>query len=198
MTAEATGAREARLPRPISQDDAAAAWARIEPRLDRSGECWLWTGPMNEGGYGLADCGGKTRRVHRIAFAHFKGDTDMHLDHLCRNRSCANPAHLDPVTLQENSARGYGPPSWALRDNTCKAGHKYEEGSYRVMRGGWRKCLVCKRQWNSEWLKADRSRNPEKHREADRAAWARDPDKHREQQRAYRARRSTQGGQNVA
>lgn len=164
--------------RPISREDAAAAWRRIEPRLDRSGECWLWTGRTRQDGYAQVWLRNSQRRVHRIAFAHFRGDTPMELDHLCRNRTCCNPDHLEAVTAQENSARGTGPSSWALRDNTCKAGHPLVEGAYYFWRGE-RKCRECSRK-------------------RDRDEYARDPEKSRARCRAYRERLASQGGRNVA
>ena len=149
-----------KTPRPILPKDAATAWARIEPRLNKSSGCWVWTGIKNAKGYGRVGCGGKTRRVHRVAFAHFKGDTEMHLDHTCRNHACCNPDHLEPVTIQENVARGTGSASWALRDGTCKRGHPLIDGSYRVTTRGRRQCRECVRQWGRE----AHARNPEKNR----------------------------------
>lgn len=174
----------ARKTRPISREDAANAWERIEPRLEKSGECWLWTRRTNRDGYGQIWCGGATRFAHRVAFVHFNGDTPLELDHLCRNPKCCNPTHLDPVTPRENKARGTGPSSWALRDGTCKAGHPYTEGSYYVWRGE-RKCRECSRTRDRKEYASD----PEKFRARLRAARARNPEKDRARCRDYYARR---------
>lgn len=174
----------ARKTRPISREDAAEAWTRIEPRLDKSGECWLWTGSKSEEGYGHVWCGGTSRRAHRVVFAQFRGDTTLELDHLCRNPSCCNPAHLEPVTTQENSARGVGPSSWALRDGACKHGHRFVDGSYYVRVDGARQCRECERKRDREAY----ARDPEKARARRRATRDRNPEKDRVRCRERRAR----------
>lgn len=79
-------------------------WARVT--LDACG-CWLWTGSTNRGGYGNFSHLGEVS-AHRSAFHALVGPipAGMHLDHLCRVRSCCNPAHLEPVTNRENARRG--------------------------------------------------------------------------------------------
>lgn len=74
------------------------------------GPCWLWGGAHNEEGHGLFF---PSRRspigAHRYSYRQLVGPIaeGLHLDHLCRNPPCVNPAHLDPVTVAENTRRGY-------------------------------------------------------------------------------------------
>jgi hypothetical protein len=70
--------------------------------------CWLWTGEMNRNGYGRVRSDGKRVMAHRRAWELLRGPipTGLVLDHLCRNRHCCNPAHLEPVTVRENTLRG--------------------------------------------------------------------------------------------
>lgn len=72
--------------------------------------CWIWQGGISTEGY--ARCrgtNGKPIYVHRLAYERQHGPTDAaHIDHLCRVRSCVNPAHLEPVTHAENMRRGKG------------------------------------------------------------------------------------------
>lgn len=71
--------------------------------------CWLWTGCKTRGGYGsFRNEKGKTENAHRWAYRVFIGSVPegLELDHLCRNRSCVNPHHLEPVTRYENTIRG--------------------------------------------------------------------------------------------
>jgi hypothetical protein len=70
-------------------------------------ECWIWTGSVNERGYGRLSIDGKPRRVHRIAYELMVGEIPegLELDHLCNRRACVNPWHLEPVTHAVNIAR---------------------------------------------------------------------------------------------
>ena len=84
-------------------------WARV----DRGADCWLWRGHINRNGYGIfgvvtdTPSGRGSVQAHRAAYALLKGEVPigMHLDHLCRNRECVNPEHLEPVSLAENNRR---------------------------------------------------------------------------------------------
>lgn len=74
------------------------------------GPCWIWTGYIDpKTGYGQFGSKGKgTNLPHRIAYQYLVGPIGkgLHLDHLCRVRACVRPAHLEPVTPQENIRRG--------------------------------------------------------------------------------------------
>lgn len=75
------------------------------------GMCWIWQGPTSGsgrgGGYPRMSLDGRTVAVHRVTAAHEFGylHAGRHVDHLCRNRLCVNPAHLQPVTHLENCRR---------------------------------------------------------------------------------------------
>ncbi len=87
---------------------------RVEARIDRSGDCWVWTGSRSSAGYGQVWSGGTNRGVHRIMYEQLVGPIPEGpvIDHLCRNPSCCTPAHLEPVTTAENVRRG---PNGVLR-----------------------------------------------------------------------------------
>lgn len=81
------------------------------------GPCWLWSGALHNG-YGGFFADGQRWRVHRWSYEFLVGPIPegLHLDHLCRVRHCVNPAHLEPVTNQENIRRGEaGKYQWARR-----------------------------------------------------------------------------------
>lgn len=78
--------------------------------------CWTWTGSKYPAGYGSIAAGGKhggNLLTHRVAYELWKGPipAGLDIDHLCRNRACCNPAHLEAVTRRENLARGAHPRS---------------------------------------------------------------------------------------
>jgi len=109
-----------------------------------SDECWLWSGALNEHGYGLLWLNGRQVRAHRYAYELLVGPIPkrLTLDHLCRNRSCVNPAHLDPATLRENILRGVGITAQAARKTHCKNGHPFDETNTIYERAG-RRCRTC-------------------------------------------------------
>lgn len=120
-------------------DDGAevAFWARV----DRSGDCWLWTGALSGAGYGQLRSGGKTAYAHRYAYELLVGQVPegLQLDHLCQNRACCNPAHLEPVTQEENIRRGSAPSAVVSRTGICARGH--DKVSNRMPDGH---CRLCK------------------------------------------------------
>lgn len=69
--------------------------------------CWIWQKWCNKQGYGSKWYDGRTQRAHRVYYQMERGSIpkDHHLDHLCRNRNCVNPDHLEPVSHIENHRR---------------------------------------------------------------------------------------------
>lgn len=121
--------------------------------------CWLWFGRIDANGYGKLSFCGRPAMAHRIVYEmHCEIIPDgLCLDHLCRNRSCVNPDHLEPVTLGENTRRGHvGEINRArlLAKTHCKYGHPLSgDNLYIVQITGQRVCLACKtnrkRQYNA-------------------------------------------------
>lgn len=117
---------------------------RINERIDRSGECWLWTGYLSADGYGAISVGGKPTGAHRAAYETYTGPIPegMEIDHLCRVRHCVNPAHLEAVTHKVNmQRRDYTP----VPKERCKNGHPFDEANTRVSNGK-RVCRACRRE----------------------------------------------------
>lgn len=95
--------------------------------------CWVWSGTLDRSGYGKINVAGKTWSTHRLAFITFGPafDHTLTLDHLCRNRACWRPEHLEPVTMRDNLLRGEGWAGSNARKTHCPQGHEYTEANTR-------------------------------------------------------------------
>lgn len=127
---------------------------RLWSRVDKSGDCWLWTGGWVNDGYGRINLGGRGGRavsVHRLAYELLVGPipSGKELDHLCRNRACVNPAHLEPVDRRLNILRGVGWGAKNAQRASCKRGHPLLLDNLVPRSDGRRECRTCKELWNA-------------------------------------------------
>lgn len=123
---------------------------RVEARIWVKPGCWEWLGAELPSGYArfnhrCDDGVWRPRPAHRVIYELFIAPvpTGMVLDHLCRNRRCVNPGHLEPVTNRENILRGTGFAARHARKTRCPRGHEYTEENTYVDRGGMRHCRAC-------------------------------------------------------
>lgn len=110
-------------------------------------ECWPWKASLNQG-YGQFWLEGTTKRAHRLAYEVLIGPipAGLTLDHLCRNRACCNPTHLEPVTIGENVMRGDAISARYAARTHCSEGHPLVEGNlarYDFEVRKHRTCLTC-------------------------------------------------------
>lgn len=109
--------------------------------------CMPWPGWISKQGYGRLSVKDRTCLAHRAVYRKVVGKIPdgMVLDHLCRNRSCVNPSHLEPVTSGVNTMRGEGAGAKNKRKTHCLRGHEFSAGNV-YSRKGWRECKICKRE----------------------------------------------------
>lgn len=113
---------------------------RFWRKVTKTDTCWLWIGAQNSKGYG---CVGIDRRVHlshRIAYTWLVGPipSGLTIDHLCRNKLCVRPDHLEPVTIGENIRRAHE------YVRVCKHG---QTQAYRKGRLHGPECHGCRSEW---------------------------------------------------
>lgn len=138
---------------------------RIWDKVDKNGDCWLWTGALINGGYGSfhVESAGRARSVawlaHRYVYLLLVGPIPpgFHVDHVCHNRDlscpggdytcmhrrCVNPEHLEAVSARTNVLRGRGLAAQEAAMTHCHAGHPYT-GSNVFITGGRRRCRECR------------------------------------------------------
>lgn len=131
--------------------------------------CWVWTGGLNNKGYGRCHYRRKQVLVHRLAYETALGPIpkEMTIDHLCVNRSCCRPSHLEPVTNGENIRRGYARlrAQGIVIDNGahnaakthCPHGHEYTPDN-TYYNGGSNGNSRCCKQCNRDRAAANRAR----------------------------------------
>jgi hypothetical protein len=133
-------------------------WAKV----DRGGpeDCWEWRARLDRDGYGYHWRGqrGLTVMAHRIAYVEMIGAIPggLELDHLCRNRKCVNPEHLEPVTTRVNQLRGETHAARNSAKTHCPHGHPYSGENLEIRAGGRRACRTCRREQKRRWDAARR------------------------------------------
>ena len=134
------------------------------PKVDKTNTCWNWKAAKDRG-YGKFNQNKVNYYAHRISYEFFKGKipSDKEIDHLCRNRGCVNPAHLEAVTHKINDLRGFGVSAINNTKTNCPKGHPYSGENLVVDKQG-RRCKIC----NKEKQKRNFERNHHKWNETRR------------------------------
>ena len=135
------------------------AWWDQRAWMDKLGEwfvpepntgCWLWTRCVDRDGYGIQNVEHRRRFAHRVSYEILRGPIGFGLtiDHLCRNRCCVNPDHLEPVPFAVNRARGVWGDARAKGTHWrshCQRGHELSAENLEQSELPKRKCKLCRR-----------------------------------------------------
>lgn len=140
-------------PKGYNQYATQPAGERFWEKVDKTQECWLWLGQQGWGGYGQFRVEGHRMAAHRFAYIERYGSIPeaLDLDHLCRNRVCVKPDHLEAVTRKTNVLRGVGVTAAHAKKTHCLNGHPFNLLNTWVDSQGGRKCRVCKRARDSRY-----------------------------------------------
>lgn len=112
--------------------------------VDEAG-CWNWDGWKTHDGYGIVSISDRNHVVHRVLYEQLVGTVPdgLDLDHLCRNRACCNPRHVEPTTRSENLRRGLA--GRYVMGGTCRKGHRLTPDTLLVKADGGHRCRTCRR-----------------------------------------------------
>jgi hypothetical protein len=132
---------------PTPDREAVPVGARFMAHANTDGECWEWTARVDRYGYGRFRLDRKMELAHRVAYRIFVGDIPegLTVDHLCRNRKCVNPAHLEAVSRKDNTLRGVGPTAVNAGKDVCASGHPFNADNTYFRPTGNRDCRACGR-----------------------------------------------------
>ncbi len=120
---------------------------------ERESDCWNWTHQRSSDGYPRLWDGARKVQAHRFSYEYFIGPipNGLTIDHLCRNRGCVNPYHLEPVTIAENTRRGFSAAAMNARKTHCIRGHPFDSSNL-LLKGknsdgiNTRECRTCKQE----------------------------------------------------
>ena len=121
-------------------------------RMNPCGGCWELMGAHN--GTGYMQIGGDRQYVHRLSYnLHYGNIPDgLVVDHLCRNRACWNPEHLEAITQGENIRRAIP----RKPKQVCINGHALDADNVRLDSSGNRRCVICRQETAKQWMRQKR------------------------------------------
>lgn len=135
--------------------DAERFWSKVDKPSAES--CWNWKGASRGDGYGVVRASGKLLKVHRVAYCLWNDrpiPADLVIDHLCFNKGCCNPLHLEDILQSENVRRYH---QTIDPDVKCWQGHRHVRG---------KGCRECNRLNQEKWRTRNKERSLEQSRKS--------------------------------
>jgi hypothetical protein len=132
---------------------------RFCSKIEITPNCWIWKAQKNLNGYGrFRVCTSISQFfAHRLSYIIHRGEIadGLQIDHLCRNRACVNPWHMEVVTGRTNTLRSFNIAAINARKTHCKNGHPFDqENTYRERKTGNRRCRICAAESDkAAWIK---------------------------------------------
>jgi len=136
-------------------------WAKV----DFTNTCWVWTACKDARGYGRFGVDRSNKKAHRLSYELLIGPIPegTEIDHVCRNKSCINPDHLEAVTHRENVLRGESPSAKCAVVTHCAKGHEFTpENNYPYLMKNGRYRRRCKQCHLADGIKRRQRRKAEK------------------------------------
>jgi hypothetical protein len=135
----------------VKNESAESRDRRFWRRVDKSGECWVWTGARLVSGYGRVIRDGRGIYIHRLSYEQAVGPIPVgyEIDHLCHERACLRPDHLRAVDHATNM-RNLTPGKGHAAKTQCPRGHPYSHANTYVFRGR-RSCRTCHNEVNRSY-----------------------------------------------
>jgi len=129
---------------------------RFWDKVEKTKSCWEWKAFIGKYGYGRFHYQKRPHDAHRVSYWLLVGDIpkDKVIDHICRNRACVNPAHMQLVTRGQNVLLGIGASAMNMRKGLCPKGHKYDG----IKKSGDRFCKTCKNEVFKAWYQKNKNR----------------------------------------
>lgn len=137
-----------RLAKPVVVSPSAER--RFWDKVTKTDGCWLWSSNTGKG-YGVFDLGSENWvQAHRVAYTLLRGPLTptLELDHLCHNRRCVNPDHLEEVTHSVNMRRAVRSRVGPYRGTHCRRGHAFTPDNLLSNGPGRRRCRQCNKDVN--------------------------------------------------
>ena len=124
---------------------------RFWDKVEITNSCWNWSGGKNKAGYGRISINHVMVLAHRFIYEimESKIPRGIVIDHLCRNRSCVNPSHMDITTIGQNCMRGDSPSAINSRKTHCGKGHQYNDNNMRIdPKTKKKRCIICQKEYD--------------------------------------------------